>query len=86
MSRLTAWARANSSAMVLVLVVAALAAANLLYTAHAVTENDRQWCAAMTLLTSRPVPKPADPKANPSRQQTYLYYMTFVELKHSLGC
>src|SRR6185437_9647529 len=85
-SRLTAWARANSSAMILVLIVAALIGASLLFTARAIANDEHKWCNAMTLLTARPVPKPADPKANPSRQQTYLYYMTFVELKHSLGC
>ena len=86
MRALTAWARANRSAVILVLVVAVLCGANLLFTARTVTNDDHKWCAAMTLLTARPVPKPADPKANPSRQQTYRFYMTFVELKHSLGC
>src|SRR6185437_8577040 len=85
-SRLTAWARANSSAVILVLIVAVLTGASLVQNARTIRADDQKWCAAMTLLTERPVPKPADPAANPSREQTYRFYMTFVELKHSLGC
>ena len=86
MRALTAWARANSSAVILVLIVAVLTGASLVQNARTITNDDHKWCSAMTLLTERPVPKPADPAANPSREQTYRFYMTFVELKHSLGC
>jgi len=84
--RLTGWARANRAAIVLVLLVAVLTGASLVQNARAVTSDDHKWCAAMMLLTEHPVPKPADPKANPSREQTYRFYETFVTLKRSLGC
>ena len=70
----------------LAVLIAALVGLNLLYTAYAVSSDDHKWCAAMTLLTAHPVPKPADPKANPSRAQTYQFYVTFVQLKRNLGC
>lgn len=82
LARAWAWTKSRRSG----LVVVALFAASLLYTAHAVSTDDHKWCAAMTLLTSKPVPKPANPKANPSREQNYQGYETFVQLKHRLGC
>jgi uncharacterized lipoprotein len=84
--RLTARVRANRSAVILVLLVALLSGASLVWNARTVSTDDHKWCAAMTLLTAHPVPKPADPAANPSREQTYRFYETFVTLQHSLGC
>ena len=78
--------RTLRSVAVLVLLGFLLTGANLLFTAHYVSTDDRKWCATMTLLTARPVPKPPDPAANPSRAQTYRFYETFVTLKRSLGC
>ena len=63
-----------------------LTAANLLYTAYEVSSSNRQWCDTLTLLTSQPVPRPADPAANPSRMQTYTLYVDFVTLRRHLGC
>jgi len=77
---------ARRAIVMLFALMVALAVAALLFTAHAVNADDHKWCAAMTLLTSRPVPKPAHPAANPSRQQAYQLYRTFVELRHNLGC
>lgn len=74
------------SVAVLVLLAVLLTAASLVFTAHYVSTDDRKWCAAMTLLTAKPVPKPADPKANPSRQQNWLFYETFLTLRRNLGC
>jgi len=48
--------------------------------------QSHQWCDTLTLLTKNPVPKPADPQANPSRQQSYLLYSDFVKLRHKFGC
>ena len=46
----------------------ALGGINLLFTAHAVNTSQRRWCATLTLLSARAVPKPADAAANPSRK------------------
>lgn len=63
-----------------------LTAANLLYTASEIAGNNRQWCDTLTLLTSKPVPRPTDPQANPSRMQTYTLYADFVTLRRHFGC
>lgn len=47
---------------------------------------DHRWCATLRLLTSVPVQAPADPKANPSRQASYLLYQDFVELQKQFHC
>lgn len=70
----------------LVIIVFLATSANLLFTARYVASDDHKWCAAMTLLTAHPVPRPAHPAANPSREQTWQFYETFVHLRHSLGC
>jgi hypothetical protein len=45
-----------------------------------------QWCQAWDVLTTNPVPKPADPAANPSREDAYNQYHEFTVLKQSYGC
>lgn len=75
----------------------AIGVANLYWTSHqanttraqfhaVIRADDHRWCSTLDLLTSQPVPKPADPKANPSRQQGYQLYMDFQNRRHSLGC
>ena len=70
----------------LFLIAFVLAGASLLITSREIAANDAKWCAAMVLLTSHPVPKPANPGANPSRAQNYQYYVTFRTLRRRLGC
>lgn len=48
--------------------------------------SDQRWCATMNLLTGDPVAKPSDPKANPSRQASYLLYVDFIQLKSEFHC
>ena len=43
-------------------------------------------CSSLELLTSKPVPKPADPAANPSRETTYQFYVALLAWEHSDGC
>jgi hypothetical protein len=68
-----------------VIVVAAIAGAYLL-TAWQINRADQQWCNVINLLISHPVPKPADPAANPSRVQTYELYEDFVTVQHQFRC
>ncbi len=63
-----------------------LSGVNLVFTAHAVNTSDRKWCTTVGLLTATPVPRPADPAANPSREASYRLYADFVQLKKDLGC
>lgn len=56
------------------------------YTTYAVQQSQHKWCDTLNLLTEHPVPRPADPAANPSRAQNYLYYTTFLTLKGRFGC
>jgi hypothetical protein len=52
----------------------------------AVAYSDQQWCGALSLLTSHPTPKPADPAANPSREGEYLFYLDLVTIKTKFKC
>ena len=63
-----------------------LAVLNFSWTVQQVNSSQAKWCTTMDLLTAHPVPKPADPKSNPSREQIYQYYVTFRELRRNLGC
>ena len=47
---------------------------------------ERSWCATLNLLTSHPVPSPANPSANPSRVQTYEFYIDLVRQRDQYGC
>lgn len=79
--------RAARRAVVYLFAVAViLAAANLFFTVHQVQAQGQRWCATLDLLTARPASRPADPKANPSREQAYLYYTDFRRLRRELGC
>lgn len=52
----------------------------------AIHSSQQQWCTTLALLTSRPVPRPADPQANPSRQDAYLFYVHLATLERDFGC
>lgn len=58
------------------------AALSIYYTTNLVKHE----CDALTLLTAMPVPKPHNPKANPSREQNYRFYLALVEWKKADGC
>ena len=53
---------------------------------HTVTANNHKFCQVVSGVTAVPVPKPADPAANPSRENQYEWYERFVSLGRSLGC
>ena len=81
-ARAWAWAKRRRSGLVVVV----LFAASLLYTAHAVSDSNHKFCGVVSAITARPVPKPADPRANPSRATSYEWYLRFVRLDRDLGC
>ena len=81
-----AWVRKHADLIVLLAVVIGLAGLNLIWTAHQVTASQHQWCSTLDLLTARPVPRPADVAANPSRENAWILYSDFVDLRDRLGC
>lgn len=74
------------ASIVAVLIVLAAIAGSYFLGLHALGHSQAQWCQTLELLTKHPVPKPADPAANPSRETTYQFYQGLVTLKHSFGC
>lgn len=79
-------ARTAAAGMLLLTLVAGLVVAGILYTGYQVHRDEQQWCDTLSLLTSQPVQRPADPAANPSREQAYRYYTDFVTLREHFGC
>lgn len=79
------WRYAVAAALVLVLLVLAVAA-SLWLSSAAIGASERKWCGTLALLTARPVPRPADPAANPARQENYLFWLDLVRLKRDYGC
>lgn len=51
-----------------------------------IAHDNAQWCDTLNLITAKPVPRPSDPSANPSRQGQYLLYQDFLILKDRFGC
>lgn len=76
-------------AIAVVVVLAGLAASiggSYALALHALDNGEQQLCSAFELLTQRPVPKPEDPAANPSREQAYLFYTDLTQVEHSYRC
>jgi hypothetical protein len=71
--------------VVLFVISVALSAFALFWVSHAVNVNNHKFCSVVTTLGA-PVPRPADPKANPSREHQYTTYVKAVRLGRSLGC
>jgi hypothetical protein len=63
-----------------------LAATSILFTVVYVHYVDHEFCQVVTAATQTPVARPADPAANPSREQSWEWYERFVMLGHRLGC
>ncbi len=78
--------RARYAFVVIALLMLLLSAGNLLFTVHYVGDANRKFCQVITGVTSVPVPKPADPAGNPSREKQFELYEQFVSLGRSLGC
>lgn len=63
-----------------------LSAGNLLFTVHYVGASNHKFCSVVLAVTATPVQRPADPKANPSRENQWEWYERFVQLGQGLGC
>ncbi len=53
---------------------------------EAVQHSQSVLCQVITLATAHPVPKPADPKANPSRESSYEFFEAFVTVGRQYHC
>jgi len=73
-------------AAVAVVFMAILFGANVGFTIYWNHVQESHACQALTLLTAKPVPKPADPAANPSRETTYDFYRDLVYWRDADGC
>lgn len=83
------WTHAMKVALALVTVILLLIAGLVVeyaVAAHVAWHTQQQWCDTLNLLTKDKVPEPADPAANPSREQTYQLYEDFVHLRGTFGC
>lgn len=80
------WLRRRASLVILLAVVCGTSAGSYWLSVSQIARSQHDWCQTLDLLTSRPVPRPADPAANPSREQTYILYSDFLDLRHRLGC
>jgi hypothetical protein len=47
---------------------------------------EHKFCQLVDASIQTPVPKPADPKANPSREKLYEDYIVVLTLDRALGC
>jgi hypothetical protein len=74
-----------ASALVVVMVVLSILGSYAL-ALRALGRSQDQMCTVLELLTRHPVPRPADPKANPSREQDYVFYVTFRQVENNYRC
>jgi hypothetical protein len=75
------------SAVVLIVVVfVASIAGSYVLGLRALHQSQGQWCTTLALLTRQSVPRPADPKADPSRERGYLFYAHLKDLEREFGC
>lgn len=76
---------AVASALIVLMLVAAVGGSYFLGL-HAISQSQHKWCTTLALLTEQQVPRPADPKANPSRENAWLFYVHLKELERGFGC
>lgn len=56
------------------------------FVAYSVDTSQHHWCQALATLTEHSVPKPANPAANPSREEAYVLYQEFLALRGEFEC
>lgn len=53
---------------------------------YRINDSNHKWCQIVNTIIEVPAPKPDNPKADPSRERAWEFYIEFVVLKQSLGC
>jgi hypothetical protein len=79
-------AKAAVTGALIVLMFGGAVAADFWISEYTALHTARQLCGIINLVTKVPIPKPADPKANPSREQNYLQYLEFEVVKRDYRC
>lgn len=83
----TRWkGRKNLAAIVLVVAMGCQFGLNTGFTIFWVNMMIQHECTALTILANVPVPRPINPKKNPSRAQNYEFHEGIVYWKSSDGC
>lgn len=49
-------------------------------------QTEQHACRALDLIVSHPIPKPANPAANPSREASYEFYQAILTWHNENGC
>jgi hypothetical protein len=49
-------------------------------------QQERHACQALDLIVAHPIPKPADPTTNPSREANYQFYQAILTWHNQNGC
>ena len=89
--------RAAYGFVVLAVLMLLVGSGNLLWSAHLADQASRQavqqdqetrqvLCTLIGPVVAVPVPKPPDPKANPSRETTYEWYERYLSVSKSFRC
>jgi hypothetical protein len=71
---------------ILAIMSVGLSILTVMYCVHLTTSSNHKFCDVVNASVSVPVPKPANPVANPSRERSYEWYVRFKHLDVSLGC
>jgi hypothetical protein len=74
------------AAIVLVLMWAASIAGSYVLSLRALHDSQQALCPVLELITRRPVPRPANPSANPSRVNSYELYTDSRSAEHHYRC
>lgn len=72
--------------IVIVIVVGASIGGGYVLAAMAIDSSQHRWCQTLDLLTSNPVPRPVNPKSNPSRENAYTFYINLKSLERDFKC
>ena len=81
------WAgRAVSAALALVLALSVAVGVGYVNLKKYADDKVKNECQALELITSHPVPKPAHPAANPSREAAYQFYLAILYWENRDGC
>jgi hypothetical protein len=74
------------SYIVLVLLSLLMSSASVVISIKHDEDTGHDFCDVVSSVVSRPIPKPVDPKQNPSRERSYEGYLKFQALGRKLGC
>ena len=78
--------KARRAYVILALISLALSGTSAAISQRAISSSDHKFCDVVSSFIAKPVLKPSNPSADPSREQSYEWYIRFAKLDKSLGC